>query len=247
MLSILSKLAPSVARRLEDVQAMRNLPQMTICLMLDKTEGNDPFYRTVVERFHRNAVSVHPRYKVIPGFKYGVACCDLAAEPRGYQWIIESSARRNYKKAARTGYTFRRIDFNAHLADIGRIRRSTDVRQGKVPTSFFEEVSRISDPPSRSSFHDYPYFGVFFGDQLRAYGSCLVSGELMSVEHILGHADHVEDGIVPMLLIEIAEYARQNYPSVRYYCYGSFFGASPTMRRFKTKFGFSPHKVTWTL
>jgi hypothetical protein len=239
--------APRLARVVDDLRAMLSMPRIRIALMHEQTSGNDPFYERIVREFFESATRPHPKYKVLPAMRYGVACCVLAGESRAYQALIESSGRRNYKKAVRLGYSFRRIDFNDHLDAVARIRRSTDTRQGKVPDEFFDDVKPTNDPPSRSSVHDYPTFGVFFGDELRAYASCLVSGELMMVEHILGHADFVADGVVPMLLIEMIQYGQKQYPCVKFYCYGSFFGANPTMRRFKTKFGFVPHRVDWVL
>jgi hypothetical protein len=34
-----------------------------------------------------------------------------------------------------------------------------------------------------------------------------------------------------------AEYVAENHPAVKYYCYGTYFGARETMKRFKRKFG----------
>ena len=53
--------------------------------------------------------------------------------------------------------------------------------------------------------------------------------------------------MVPMLIISLAEYILQHFPTVKYYTYGAFFGAGTTLRRFKRKFLFLPHRVTWVL
>jgi hypothetical protein len=117
-----------------------------------------------------------------------------------------------------------------------------------MPKEFFEQpASAIEDPPSRCNVHDYPYFGVIRDGRLYAYASCLVAGEICSIETIYGHAEHLSDGIVPLLIIGIAQYVMQNYPGVKFYGYGGYLGAGESMKRFKAKFDFKPHKVDWIL
>ena len=67
------------------------------------------------------------------------------------------------------------------------------------------------------------------------------------LEHVYGHADRQPDGVVPMLIVGIAEHLIRQRPMVKYFCYGTYFGASTTMRRFKRKFLFEPHRVDWQL
>jgi hypothetical protein len=178
----------------------------------------------------------------------GVALCRLPATFPSYLELLESSARRNRNKALRNGYLFAPIAFNDHLRDIAEIRRSADVRQGPVPDRLrTAEVRPCTDPPSRSPCHGYRYFGVLRDDRLVAYAGCLVAGELCMVEHVLGHAGHQPFGVVPLLLTDIAGAVLADHPRVRAYGYGTFFGAGPTMRRFKTKLAFTPHRVRWIL
>jgi hypothetical protein len=179
---------------------------------------------------------------------HGVAVCVLPRQFDSYFMTIDGSARRNYKKAQRGGYEFSRIDYNSFLDDITAIRRSTDRRQGKLPEEFLSQPARpVTDPPSRSPSHDYPYFGVRREGKLYSYAGCLVAGELCMLQHIFGHAAFQSDGIVPLLIVSIAKYLLAHHPEVKYYAYGTFFGAGETMRRFKTKFAFVPHRVTWQL
>jgi hypothetical protein len=108
--------------------------------------------------------------------------------------------------------------------------------------------AEINVPESSSNLHDYPYFGIFNTEnKLVAYASGIVAGELMEVEHVYGHSNYQSDGVVPILYISIAGYVMKQFPRVKYYCYGTFFGASPTLQRLKEKFKFLPHKVTWIL
>ena len=124
----------------------------------------------------------------------------------------------------------------------------------RLPDDFLQgEVPRCTDPPTKTNVHDYPYFGVFQAgsagqpERLVAYACCLVAGEICMLEHIFGHAAHLTEGVVPMMLIGIAEHIYKSYPNVRYYAYSTYFGALPNMRRFKKKFCFYPHRVDWRL
>ncbi|MEI6515060.1 MAG: class I SAM-dependent methyltransferase [bacterium] len=230
------------------IHTLSEMPRLTIDLMEKKTAGNDPFYTRLVSAFYRDARRRHRKFPLIRAFEWGVAVCVLPRTFEQYIMSIEASARRNHKKALRSGYAFRKIVYNDHLADIKAIWCSTPVRQGKLPKSFFEaEVQPCSDPLSNSPFHAYSYFGVFKGDQLVAYGGGMVAGEVFCLEQIFGHDAFLADGVVPMLIIGIAESLFKDHPNVRYYAYGTFLGAGKTMRRFKTKFGFLPHKVRWIL
>ncbi len=67
------------------------------------------------------------------------------------------------------------------------------------------------------------------------------------VEQIYGHAKYQADGVVPLLIIGMAQDIMENHERVKFYGYGSFYGAGITMRRFKRKFGFLPKRVTWRL
>ena len=230
------------------IRSIWKMPRITIDLMANRTVGNDPFYAELVTGFYAEARGWHKRVPLIRAFEWGVALCVLPQLFEDYFMLIEASARRNYKKALRFGYSFRRINCNDHLSEIKVIRCSATVRQGALPNTFLEaEVRPCENPVSLSNLHDYPYFGVFKEGQLVAYGGGMVAGEVFCLEHIYGHAAFHADGVVPMLVIGIAEHLYANFPRVRYYAYGTFLGAGSTLQRFKKKFKFLPHKVIWVL
>ncbi len=228
-------------------EALR-MPRVTIDLMLRGTAGNDPFYERLVREFHAEASGPHPKWRLVAAMEWGVALTLLPERFDDYFMLIEASARRNYKKAQRHGCICRGIDYNHHLAEIAAIRASTPIRQGRVSEAFLHgEVKPCANPPSRSGLHAYPYFGVFLNDQLVAYAGCAVMGEVALIEHIYGHADYQALGVTPMLVIGIAEAIIRAHPAVRYFGYGTFFGAAREMQRFKRKLGFYPHRVRWNL
>jgi hypothetical protein len=232
----------------EDLREIRRMPSVTIDLMLRETRANDPFFERMVRQFYAETRARHRRCPLIRHWRYGVAVCVLPAEPDGYFARVESAARRNYKKAQRLGYRFERLEHNRFLADMREIHGSTEVRQGRVPDRILHgEVKPCSDPPTRTNLHDYPYLGILKDGKLVAYSGSLVAGEAFLIEQLYGHAAHHANGVVPMLLIDMAAYIRAHYPAVKYYVNEMYFGAGETMRRFKRKFGFVPHKVTWKL
>ncbi len=222
------------------------LPKLQIALMEDAV-CHDAFYAEVTREFYRNAMRRHPRFPLLRRMSYGVALCPLH-DAQSYFDRIEASGRRNVKKAKRLGYSFGPIDYNAHLEDIQAIRQSTDHRQGKLDAKFLtKSVTPCQNPPPQTATHAYPYFGVLRDGHVYAYAGVLVAGELAMIEHIYGHAEHHANGVVPLLLTGIADHVEQTYPTVRYYGYGTYFGASESLRRFKRKFLFMPHRVKWKL
>jgi hypothetical protein len=202
----------------------------------------------MVSEFYALTQTRHRKLPVLKHWQYGVALCVLPATFEEYLEQIEPSGRRNCKKAARLGYRFERIEHNAHLQGMQAIHQSATVRQGDMPAQLLNRaVKPCDDPPSRTRVHDYPYFGVLVGDQLVAYSGCFVCGEIFMIEQLYGHAEHHANGVVPLLVTEMARYALAHYPQAKYYANEMYFGAGPSMRRFKKKFGFIPHKVRWEL
>ncbi len=233
----------------QTIREFREMPRVGIDLMRSAAADNDPFFVTLVNRHFASALRRHPRYLVIPQMVYGVALQELPESFDQYYMAIEASARRNHKKAVREGCGFQRIDFNDHLAAIAEIRQSTDKRQGRLMPDSYRRgiVNKCTDPPSRNPIHDYPFFGVFHQGKLVGYASCLIAGQLCNIEHILGHSSYLTLGAVPQLIIGIAEYLFEHHTQVRFYSYGTYFGAEAGMQRFKRKFGFVPHRVDWRL
>jgi len=235
--------------KLRDFIDIFRLPRATVNLMLEQTTDNDPFYAKVVKAQYDEANSRHPKMLFARKYEYGYTLCELPKTFDDYFMKIEASARRNYKKALRLGYKTKRMDFNKHLEDVRDIWVSTPVRQRRLMPQDIREgqVRPVTDPPSKTTYHDYPYYGVFKDEKVLAYAACLIAGELCEVQNIYGHVQYQNDGLVPMLFIDIARELLNSFPAVKYYSYGTFYGAGETMRRFKQKFLFDPYHVTWKL
>jgi len=230
-----------------DLGMLFSLPSVTLHLKASLAKDNDPYFLKLVNDFFSETRRRHPRYLFFRNFRWGVALQPMEIQ-LGMQPTLESSAVRNQKKALRSGYQFEKIEYNKWLDDIQKIRRSTQIRQGPVdPILLRQPVHPIADPPSLNNIHDYPFFGIFHEGTLVAYASCLVAGEVALIAHILGHADHQDQGIMPLLILGMKDHFLNRYPHVRWYGYGMWFGASESLRRFKKKMGFRPYKANWIL
>jgi len=237
-----------MANRFKEVLNMFTAPEVRVNLMYERVQNKDLFYEKVTKGFYCDARRRHPKMPLIRQLQFGVALCALPPRFEDYFMAVEAAARRNFKKAQRNGYTVQQINYNDYLADISEIRKSAEVRQGRMPVDYLAGiVQSCKNPIPRTTTHDYPYFGVLKEGKLVAYAGCIIAGELAMIEHIFGHAAHQSDGVVPMLLIGMAEHFRVNHPAVKFYGYGSYFGSSETLRRFKRKFCFTPHRVKWVL
>ena len=238
----------SMRQTFEDILSMRKLPRVTIDLMMREAAENDSFFDRITRDFYRSSRKRHRKFPLIGVLTHGVALCELPKTADEYFMLIEAAGRRNVKKANRNGYEFARIDYNEFLDDIAEIRRSTDQRQGQLDEAFLKgEVGRCENPESQTATHDYPYFGVLKDGKLFAYMGVLIAGELAIIEHIYGHAGVQSDGVVPKMIVDTAGYLMEHHRCVKYYGYGSYFGASETLRRFKRKFKFLPKRVVWRL
>lgn len=248
----LTPLAVALWKRLAKASALaseiQKSPKVSINLMLEAARHEPSFFSEITLGFYRMAVSPHAKFPLVARMRYGVALCDLRQIDHDHYGHLDSAGKRNVKKARRLGYRFAPFDFNAHLDAVTSIHRSSHVRQGRqVHRWMLDKAVPHRNPPSRSPLHDYPYFGIFQGDTLVAYAACLIAGELCMIQTIYGHAQFHADGIIPLLLTSISDHLKTHHPQVVYYGYGTYYGATPSMQRFKRKFLFEPCRVNWHL
>lgn len=238
--------AMNITNLLSDFREAIQAPQLHVDLGRKAAQKNNPFFFETVSDFYNSAIKRHPKFPFIRTLQYGIALLQLPTAPDQYLPSLESSARRNIKKAKRKGYQFKRINYNDYLENISAIHRSTSVRQGNMDPEFMaRKLKPINNPISSGEYHDYAYFGVLQNGELVAYAGCLIAGEMLLLATIFGHDQYKSDGIVPYLISSIAEYKYGHYPHVKYYVYDKYYGASVNLRRFKRKFRFEPHTVNW--
>lgn len=225
----------------------RDMEKVTINLDKEGAKNNDPFFHKMAQSYYKEANRRSLRMPLIKNMEIGVALIELPSDFNDYFMKIESSARRNYKKSIRNEYTFSRFEYNNKLDDIWEIHKSTKYRQGAMPLELTENRPKaINNGTSETNLHDYIYYGVFdSNDKLVSYLGIMLAGDLAMIGNIFGHAEHQSNGVVPRALIDGAQHIIQNFPKVKYYGYGTYFGASDTLRRFKRKFCFTPRRVKW--
>ena len=102
--------------------------------------------------------------------------------------------------------------------------------------------------PTFSPLPDYPCprhrintYGVLAGDTLVAYLVLYLSGDMAMVSQILGHADHMRNDVMYLLVVEAL---RETPPPVKVF-YNRHDGGTEGLRYFKERLGFQPEKVTW--
>lgn len=171
--------------------------------------------------------------------------------PAAYMSIIGDKGRNMVRKAQRQGYAYRKVDPNQYLDDVLAIRTSDPERQGKsIPDYFKVRPTQMIDEPFRNDceLHREEFFGVFKDEKLIAYTTIFFYGELGQVNHILGHADHLQEGVMNLLVSEMVREVIDSKPWVRAinYLYPHAGKTNGGLGLFKKSTGFFPETVLVT-
>lgn len=152
------------------------------------------------------------------------------------------TARKRAQRARNLGFQFDRIERSEHVDDIYAINTSMPERQGRPMTATYR------DRPSFEPLPHYPCprhridtWGVFAGDTLVAYLVLHLSGELVLVSQILGHADYLQSDVMYLLVVE----ALRRLPLPATVFYNRHDSGTEGLRYFKTRLGFAPERVAW--
>lgn len=164
---------------------------------------------------------------------------------------IGDKARNMIRKAQRQGYVYRKVDPDDYLDDVLAIRTSNPERQGKpIPEYYKIRPTHIIEQPFRSGckLHGEGFFGIFKDEKLIAYTTIFFYGELGQVNHILGHADHLQEGVMNLLVSEMVREIIEQTPWMRAinYLYPHLKSANAGIGLFKRSIGFLPERVLIT-
>lgn len=164
---------------------------------------------------------------------------------------IGDKARNMIRKALREGYVYRKVDPNDYLDDVLAIRTSDPVRQGKpIPDYYKVRPTQMIDEPfcNGCGLHGEDFYGVFKDGKLVAYTTIFFYGELGQVNHILGHVDHLQDGVMNLLLSETVREVIEHRPWVRAinYLYPHASKSNTGIGLFKRSIGFLPERLLIT-
>jgi len=161
---------------------------------------------------------------------------------------IGDKARNMIRKAQRQGYVYKKVDPNDHLDEVLAIRISDPERQGKpIPEYYKVRPTQMIDAPFSNGCerHGEDFFGVFKDGRLVAYTTIFFYGELGQVNHILGHVDHLQEGVMNLLVSEMVKEIILTRPWVRAinYLYPHASKANSGIGLFKRSIGFLPERI----
>lgn len=155
------------------------------------------------------------------------------------------TARKRADRAARRGYTFVLVARHARSSELQAINLSMPERQGRPMSAGYLQ------PPSTKPLPDYPCqrHGVHtYGVEdtrgiLVAYLWIYRAGDLALVSQILGHADHLENEVMYLLVQGVVE-AESRHGG--FMVYNRFDSGTEGLRFFKERCGFERTMVEWS-
>jgi hypothetical protein len=182
----------------------------------------------------------HPRFKIVGRKVVGVALLPLDEFADDDYLEGLRYARRRVRRASRLGYTVALFDPNERRDELIAIHRSIPVRQGRpIDAPYLDPDASFEVAPHLE------HIGVVNDGVVVAYSELEYAGEIVGTSRIMGHGDHLKNGIMFLLIAGIVEHVKTTRPDVRYVFYDMFFGAGDGLRAFKTNAGFRPHWVHW--
>jgi hypothetical protein len=220
-------------RVLDDLHTAATMPRVSIVLSYGG-EREDEVYR----RFR----APHPRYKIVASKAVGAALLPLddITDVDGYLAGLRT-ARKRVRRAERLGYTFGEFDPDERRDELMAIHASLPERQGRpIDADYLDPKAEHERGP------DVDWVGVLRDDVLVAYCRLNYAGDVAGVGRIMGHGDHLDNGVMFLLTAGIVGHLKATRPEARYLLYDTFFGAPEGLRAFKTWLGFRPYYVRWT-
>jgi SAM-dependent methyltransferase len=197
------------------------------------------------ERF-RYFSSPHPQFPLIPRKSLGAAMINLQGSYADYRSSrLSYLAKRKLTLAKKRKYSYAKIDAVSAIDEIMEINVSRPERGGRPMDPLYF---------SRSKFE------VVLGEignahvvkcpagKVVAYALVSNIGELWNVDHVLGHGDHLNSGIMYLLMAHVIEEKfelAKTAANPKWIMYDTLLGATPGLRQFKAVLGFSPYWVRW--
>lgn len=218
------------------VKEIKSLPLVSIQLSADGKEGKK-LYKVFNKR--------HPRFPLVKHKSLGVGLLLLDSYSNSEDYMKKvngkNSAAYFSRKALRSEFEFKQINPNNYVDDIHAIHMSANVRQGiALSDSYFEKItSYVVD-------NENTYYGVLKDNTLVAYAWCLNSGELCLFNRIMGHQEHLNAGVMYLLVTSIVRDLCDT-KKAKFLMYDTMLGASDGLKMFKKRCGFKPFRVKWKL
>jgi hypothetical protein len=221
-----------VRRVLADLRTLATMPRVDVVVSRGGKVEDE-----VWKDFRRR----HPRFKVVGRKSVGAELLPLDGLGGAEDYLAHLRyARRRVRRASKLGYEVALFDPNERQADLLAIHASLPERQGRpIDADYLDpEASSPTGP-------EYAYVGVLREGTVVAYSRVEYAGDIAGMARVMGHGDHLEAGVMFLLVAGIVDHVKQERPQTRYVFYDTFFGAREGLREFKTRAGFSPHYVRW--
>jgi hypothetical protein len=189
----------------------------------------------------------------IPGFgllEMNVSILVLPEDIERDWWGAPESywMRQKIRRAIKLGYEFSPIDYSDHLDEIREINTSKDMRQGLKMSDSYQAMPVKKNPFRNQTCrrHRNDYFGILKDGRLYAYALVRQCGEMFIFSEIIGHGDHLDTGIMNLMVFEAAK-RRFAESECRYGVYHVHHNGTPGLQFFKRKMGFAGYRVHWEL
>jgi hypothetical protein len=217
---------------LEDLRTAAAMPRVEIVLSRGRPDED-----ALLRRFRRP----HPRYKVVRSKAVGVALLPLDDFTDVDAYLAaRRTARRRVRRASGLGYTVGVFEPDERRAELLGIHSSIPERQGRpIDAEYLDPHAAYETGPHLD------YVGVFRDGVLVAYSKVQYAGDIAGMMRLMGHGDHLDNGVMFLLTAGIVGHVKSVRPQARYLFYDTFFGATAGLRWFKTHLGFQPHYVHW--
>lgn len=150
---------------------------------------------------------------------------------------IRSKTRTVIHKAERCGYDFKEFNWNDHLEEIFEINTSKEIRQNEPMRGWYKEPVKPRQYSEEEARY-YKYFGGFKDGKLCAYFHCWSCGKFAIGKHIIGHVDHLPNGVMNGLLAWTVKTCIEQ-SNLKWITYGSWQESS--LGEFKKHAGFQEY------
>ena len=220
-------------------------PELTISFL--RADTPDPACVEIADMFYDKFTAPHPRHPETGAYQDG--CSILVLPPTFGEYLAGAAGygtRRKLKKALKEGYIFGRIERDAYLDDIFAINTSMSERQGREMTEAYRTRPGPYGPlpDYQCPRHQVRTYGVLKDGHLVAYTWLYQMGEMCLFSTILGHGDHLNAGVMYLL---IAETLRDviAVAGTKYAMYNMHQSGTEGLRFFKEQMGFASFRVNW--
>jgi hypothetical protein len=232
-------------RILRQNDALERVAIIDICGLVDSLRGESYWNKWALRQFsptidalqlpkdlQKGNVSALPQEYFL-SVNQSIALIKVPATPKEYLDYVGPKTRNMIRKAQKNNYTSGAFIWNEHLESIHSINTSKAVRQNSPMSASYKNF------PGTSGEHiSIRRCGIFLRSTLVAYANCTVLNNLLVINTILGHGDHLRFGVMNLLIYSIVQLATKT-PNLQYINYLTLRPGG--LGRFKKNAGFRPY------